>query len=1144
MKQNKLRSSQIVFLLFLFFFSFKSYGNHEIGLEISYTCSSTPGVYNVTAKFYRDCNGIQLCSNCPSVLWPNCAKTLNILGAQNIPGSGLPTTACSGTNFGTISLNVVTSISGFDVVQLCNTVKTTCSNCGTRTPGTYGPGIEVYVFTGQANLNALPANCCLISLGYNTCCRNSGITTIQFPSNSNFYSEAIINRCASPCNNSPVFTNTNEHFVIQAGIDQIINLGAVDPDGDSLSYQLAPPLIGHNSYPLYASPYSATIPFPYLGAPTQYPPSAMPFGINIDPLNGNLRFRTIGNFVSNLAILVSQWKTVTGLPTLMGITRRDFQLYSKIGFTGSNPQLMRYNDLNQALGDSLFDVYDTVCAGQTYCRIFVATDLDLTDTTDLSFVAPGNMPGATFTKLYNVATRNTNGPRFDSARFCWTAPLNPQSQPYYFLVTAKDRTCNLVNKTLLSTGIILKNAPTAVVGKVKFSALNYKFKYTKTNTGFNQTTGTFWEIETTPNANTYATYSLDSINSHTFTTSGLHKIRLNLFGLCGYILIKDSIVVSDFSLTLMETRNLSCKNDSSGRFISKRQGGTPPFNYFVVANTGSFPATISYPFTARDTFDRWPANSYKLLVIDSLNNRDSVSFTLTQPLNVVSLAISSSKRPACNGDSNGVIIVISSNTTGLNLYKIGSSSYQSSNTFNNLKAGIYAMRTKDSLGCEASVNYGLTENTPIVFGSKSISNILCKGDSSGSVTQIVTGGQLPYKYRLINKDYQFTNTFNNLKAGLSQFEIRDTNGCVKNFEASIIEPAKLLVSVLTSPTQCLGATTGKAQATVSGGKPPYTYQWQTIPINTTPIVSNLPSGKIVVLVKDTNLCSYADSGIVGVSAKENNEQICLVTVDSVSGKNRVFYNKTAGLGTGTYQIYAAQNTTAIPILIATNTFDSNPIFIDNVSLGLPIGEAYYYTIKALDSCANASKISTAHRPVILLGSGLATKVTLNWNAYIGITTVIGYKVYRSINGAPYTVIAQVGSGMFSWVDSLGGNAKKTYIVEALSSSNCFGSMAILSNKFQVYNVGLKSVSLGLNQFVLYPNPSSAKFEITCSNKDLQISKVIVTNLLGENMMTHIPQSQNHELSINIHNLADGTYHVTVFTVDGLKQTLSLVVEHK
>ncbi len=180
----KRAKNKILFLLLLHlgFFIHNVNASHMVGSDISYQCTGTAGIYNVTFKLYKDCAGIPICPNCPSGLSPSCQKSINIVGAGG---------SCMGSNFGSQALTVVTSVSGFDVIQLCVSATSICNNCGQRTAGSFSPGIEVYTFEGLVNLNSLPSSCCLVSIGFGECCRNAAITTLASPSGLNFYSEAV-----------------------------------------------------------------------------------------------------------------------------------------------------------------------------------------------------------------------------------------------------------------------------------------------------------------------------------------------------------------------------------------------------------------------------------------------------------------------------------------------------------------------------------------------------------------------------------------------------------------------------------------------------------------------------------------------------------------------------------------------------------------------------------------------------------------------------------------------------------------------------------------------------------------------------------------------------------------------------------------
>jgi hypothetical protein len=1300
MKFKQLSLLKFAFFLALIISVFNSKADHELGSQITYSCTGTPGVYSVTLKVYRGCYGIQLCANCPTSLSPSCSKTLNIKGAASPAGSGLPTSPCAGVSFGSQNALVVTSVSGFDVVQLCNTVKTVCSNCGTRTPGTFTPGIEVYTFQGDINLSSLPASCCLVSIGFSTCCRNSSSTTLANPNSLNFFSEAIINRCATPCNSSPTYALESE-FVVPSGKDFILNLGATDPDGDSLSYHMGSALIGPSSPAPYASSFSQYDPFPYLGF-GQGPPILPPLGINMNPINGNYRFRPIGTFVEPMVIEIRQWKTIAGVPTLMGITRKEHNFYS-VASPANNTPIIKIDTSIQT--SYTYSMYDTICSLQPYCKTIVAMDADASDTTDISWsVNPLiTSSGGIITPFYNAATRGSNGPRQDSVKFCWTPPnILASSKPYYLNFIARDRACPLKGKTLINLGLVVNFAPTASINKVFINATTQKFKYTKTNTAYNNPALTQWQIETGHKSNIYTSYNADSVTSHTFTNNGWHQIKLLLAGNCGSpITIRDSILVTNFNLTLIEAKNIICKNDSSGRIIVKATGGWPPYQYQIKVGSN-----LS-AFGTNDTFSNLAANAYTINVKDSLSNTTganagSLIVSLTQPLNSIALNVLSKKRPTCNGDSNGVITIGAIYNTGPFQVKLGSDSFQNNKTFANLKPAIRQFTIKDSLGCMASQSISLTDPLPLNRSISSLSHVKCKGDATGFISLAVSGGILPYKLRINGSTYQTGGTFSNQKAGPKLIEIvdsndclkslsttlnepatnvtlsvvsktdiscanprgsvtllaaggtppyqygvnlepstpspvksnllanfyyfyvrdsnlcyisvgdaintitplnltlskkdasckglqngtitcvttggtgfyqykldtgaygsspvfnnvatgthvisvkdsalKDTSTCVKTSQITINEPTSLSSSIVSTKTACVGASTGTAEVFVSGGKMPYTYSWSTSPAQNGAKANNLPAGKVLVTITDSSSCLRTDSVVILAKPIYNDEVICAVSVDSTTNQNLIVWNKTPDKGTAAYQIWVAPNGTAIPTLLTTIPYNSPSAFLDNISAPLPASQAYYYSLKSVDSCANTSTLSFTHKPLSLSNTVSGNRVNLSWISYSGGLNINQYKVYRANNNGAYNIIATVAYGTNTYVDSLGGSGAKHYIIEGVYSPACFANFKVFSNPVSVIASGLQEASIVSSGYLVYPNPSTGKIFIKKQANGQDIKKVEVTSIMGSVLYVIENDKPLSEQNIDLSQLAAGTYHLVISTNKGTKQTQQIILQ--
>ncbi|MCF8425199.1 MAG: T9SS type A sorting domain-containing protein [Bacteroidia bacterium] len=426
-------------LLLLGLGSNQSSASNVVCSEMSYTCTSTPGVYKIGIKLYRDCNGLEFCADCPSSLNSSCKVSVDIRGFDK---------DFLDIAYGNADLSIVKSASAFDVVQLCKTEKSICSNCGSRTPGTFSPGIEVYYFEGLVNLNTVPSACCKVRIGFSQCCRKSDLTTIVNPNATNYYTDIMINRCADNCNSSPLFTN-HPVFVVCAGQDNTHTMGAIDPDGDSLSYEKGPMFLNRNTPVTYATPYSPTVPFPYLGAPIQSPPALPPAGIEINSF-GEIRYRALGSFAGNMPLVVKQWQKINGKMELVGEVTRDIFIQS-MTCPSNNPPVIRTYDFAGVLTTPQPAYFYNLDYGKQFCISIGAWDnTNSSDTTDFTWNKQNELfnAGATITHLYDPSSRGINGPKKDSIKFCWTPTFGDvRTEPYLLSLNASDRACPIKGST-------------------------------------------------------------------------------------------------------------------------------------------------------------------------------------------------------------------------------------------------------------------------------------------------------------------------------------------------------------------------------------------------------------------------------------------------------------------------------------------------------------------------------------------------------------------------------------------------------------------------------------------------------------------------------------------------------------------------
>ena len=96
----------------------------------------------------------------------------------------------------------------------------------------------------------------------------------------------------------------------------------------------------------------------------------------------------------------------------------------------------------------------------------------------------------------------------------------------------------------------------------------------------------------------------------------------------------------------------------------------------------------------------------------------------------------------------------------------------------------------------------------------------------------------------------------------------------------------------------------------------------------------------------------------------------MMTVDSLTGKNQVVWNKTPGQRTMEYQIFKETNVAGQYAQIGTVPYLNMSVFTDVNSV--PQQQPDRYKIIAVDSCGNPSDTSDLHRTIHLqsnFGSG-------------------------------------------------------------------------------------------------------------------------------------------------------------------------------
>jgi alpha-tubulin suppressor-like RCC1 family protein len=132
--------------------------------------------------------------------------------------------------------------------------------------------------------------------------------------------------------------------------------------------------------------------------------------------------------------------------------------------------------------------------------------------------------------------------------------------------------------------------------------------------------------------------------------------------------------------------------------------------------------------------------------------------------------------------------------------------------------------------------------------SQIVNEPYCNGQSSGSVTTLVSGGTGPYTYSW-SPGGNTTATVSGIPAGCYTVLVSDANVCTASDTVCITEPSAVTLSTTVTDASCFSCNDGSILANASGGTGAYTYTW--IPAGP----NNLSPGIYTVCATDANGCS-------------------------------------------------------------------------------------------------------------------------------------------------------------------------------------------------------------------------------------------------------------------------------------------------
>ncbi|MCX7953583.1 MAG: T9SS type A sorting domain-containing protein [Bacteroidales bacterium] len=409
-------------------------------------------------------------------------------------------------------------------------------------------------------------------------------------------------------------------------------------------------------------------------------------------------------------------------------------------------------------------------------------------------------------------------------------------------------------------------------------------------------------------------------------------------------------------------------------------------------------------------------------------------------------------------------------------------------TISNLSAGEYTISITDANGCTHVESVWVYENNcSLNYVIDSLKNISCFGFSDGYILIHAINGQEPYNYVWSNGN--IGNELSNITAGTYIVTITDNLNCELIDTINIIQPSPLQYSLNTIPSTC-GNNNGSATINVSGGMPPYYYEWNTEPPQFTETASYLSAGIYFVTILDANGCNLT----VQVEISDNsNLTVEITTVNNVTCSNMCNGSAIINIEGGT-----------LPFTILWSNGQNNDT-INNLCVG-----NYYVTVTDANNCSVVKILSIIEENILSVSSN-----------------VTNISCYQNCNGS-ITLSVSGGVTPYSFLWSIPGQTTPNL------TNLCAGQYS-----FTVTDATGCSVINTLN--ISEPSSLNIQFNIvqpTCG----QNNGIITANVSGGTApYTYLWNTQPPQNTQTVSNLSSGTYIVTVTDANNCTKTNSILL---
>lgn len=566
-------------------------------------------------------------------------------------------------------------------------------------------------------------------------------------------------------------------------------------------------------------------------------------------------------------------------------------------------------------------------------------------------------------------------------------------------------------------------------------------------------------------------------NLFTGLCQGAYNISVRDANNCTFPIVVNVGQPTDVTLAQTAIAPATCGLNNGSVTVSAAGGTAPTYTY-----------SLGGPTNTTGVFTGLAPGNYTATVTDNNGCTETLPITIAASPGPVPF-VDVLNNVACAGALTGsVTIGVTAGTAPLT-YQLDAGAFQASNTFNGVAAGAHTVTVQDANGCQGTVNFTITQPTPLSFTSVPVGTS-CNGVCDGQITVTASNATPPYMYSSNNGlSFQASNVLTGLCAGNINVVVQDDNGCLANAVVPITQPPVLTLTNGFVDPQCYQTPTGQISFTPAGGTAGYTYSVDNGAtfVGATP-VTGLMAGVYDVVVEDANGCQATN-------------QVTLTDPPPFTFTFIANNPSNCGANDGSFEIVASNGIAPYFYSIDGGT----TIQVNNGFFGTLFSGLYNLVVEDGNGCIDS--IYSA-----LSDNVMTTQVDFTQDA----------TCYNGADGLGI-VSQQFGAAPFTYTLTPGGTVNGSGVFPGLSADTYYVT---------IQDAGL---CIGIQQFII-DHPDSILFTptptaVTCNGgTDGEITISAVTGGSGAGYQYSIDGGTTYQAGATFTGLAAGTYNC--FVMDG------------